>query len=151
MLIVQYFRKLRPQKAIYGNQVSLVPNCSDSIVNALDLLQLCTKVTIMKYVIKQSSKRSSNEAILMWIKWRSFGWSRKPGSRPISWCHQMKTFSALLAFCAGNSPVTSEFPTQRPVAQSFEVFVWSGPEQTAEQTMETLVIWDVIALIMTSL
>ena len=34
----------------------------------------------------------------------------------------METFSALLAICAGNSPVTSEFPTQRPVAQSFDVF-----------------------------
>ena len=34
----------------------------------------------------------------------------------------METFSALLAFCAGNSPVTGEFPTQRPVARSFDVF-----------------------------
>ena len=31
------------------------------------------------------------------------------------WRHQMETFSALLAICAGNSPVTGEFPTQRPV------------------------------------
>ena len=30
-------------------------------------------------------------------------------------------------------------------------FLWSAPEQTAEQTIETLVIWDAIALIMTSL
>ena len=34
----------------------------------------------------------------------------------------METFSALLAFCVGNSPVTAEFPTQRPVTRSFEVF-----------------------------
>ena len=32
------------------------------------------------------------------------------------WRHQMETFSALLAICAGNSPVTGEFPTQKPVA-----------------------------------
>ena len=38
------------------------------------------------------------------------------------WRHQMKTFSALLALCAGNSPVTGEFPTQRPVTRSFDVF-----------------------------
>ena len=39
------------------------------------------------------------------------------------WRHQMVTFSALLALCAGNSPVvTGEFPTQRPVARSFDVF-----------------------------
>ena len=28
------------------------------------------------------------------------------------WRHQMETFSALLALCAGNSPVTGEFPAQ---------------------------------------
>ena len=39
------------------------------------------------------------------------------------WRHQMETFSALLAICAGNSPVPGEFPTQRPVTQSFDVFV----------------------------
>ena len=33
----------------------------------------------------------------------------------------METFSALLAFCVGNSPVPGEFPTQRPVTQSFDV------------------------------
>ena len=34
----------------------------------------------------------------------------------------METFSALLAIRAGNSPVTGEFPSQRPVMQSFDVF-----------------------------
>ena len=38
------------------------------------------------------------------------------------WCQQMETFSALLAICMGNSPVTREFPTQRPVTRSFDVF-----------------------------
>ena len=38
------------------------------------------------------------------------------------WHHQMETFSALLAFCAGNSPVTGEFPAQRPVTRSLKVF-----------------------------
>ena len=38
------------------------------------------------------------------------------------WRHQMETFSALPAFCAGNSPATDEFPSQRPVTQSFGVF-----------------------------
>ena len=39
------------------------------------------------------------------------------------WRHQMETFSVLLAICAGNSPVTGEFPLQRPVTQSFDIFV----------------------------
>ena len=34
----------------------------------------------------------------------------------------METFSALLAICAGNSPVPGEFPTQRPVTRSFDAF-----------------------------
>ena len=42
--------------------------------------------------------------------------------RPSWWRHQMETFSALLALRAGNSPVTSEFPAQRPVTWSFDVF-----------------------------
>ena len=60
------------------------------------------------------------------------GWSSNPFhwclSHHISnsmktWCrHQMETFSALLALCAGNSPVTGEFPAQMPVTRSFEVF-----------------------------
>ena len=34
----------------------------------------------------------------------------------------METVSALLAICAGNSPVTGEFPAQRPVTRSFAFF-----------------------------
>ena len=34
----------------------------------------------------------------------------------------METFSALLAICAGNSAVTGEFPAQRPVTWSLDVF-----------------------------
>ena len=37
------------------------------------------------------------------------------------WRHQMETFSALLAICAGNSPISGEFPAQRPVMRSFDV------------------------------
>ena len=38
------------------------------------------------------------------------------------WRHQMEPFSTLLAIWAGNSPVSGEFPAQRPVTRSFEVF-----------------------------
>ena len=42
---------------------------------------------------------------------------------PLSWwSHQKETFSALPALCAGNSPVTGEFLSQRPLTRSFEVF-----------------------------
>ena len=43
------------------------------------------------------------------------------------WRHQMEKFSALLALCEGNPPVTDGFPSQRSVTRSFDV----------EQTIET--------------
>ena len=41
------------------------------------------------------------------VKWNFIKWKHFPHHWP---------------FCAGNSPVTGEFPTQRPVMQSFDVF-----------------------------
>ena len=38
------------------------------------------------------------------------------------WRHQMETFSALQAVCAGNSPAIGEFPEQRPVTRGFDIF-----------------------------
>ena len=92
--------------------------------------------------------------VLMWHQYdNEFPWSlynhdvsnRKPaglvgtrklhwGARPVPgmsqtwWRHQMETFSALLALCEGNSSVTGEFPSQRPVTRSFDVFLWSASE-----------------------
>ena len=55
------------------------------------------------------------------IVWFSH-WMRRSGVGGLTWWrHQMKTFSALLAFYAGNSPVTGEFPTYRPVTRSSDV------------------------------
>ena len=45
------------------------------------------------------------------------------------WRHQMETFSALLAICAGNSPVPGDFPTQRPVTRSFDVYFDLRPDK----------------------
>ena len=39
------------------------------------------------------------------------------------WRHQMETISMLLAICVGNSPVTGEFPAQRPVTLNVDVFL----------------------------
>ena len=33
-----------------------------------------------------------------------------------------ETFSALLAICAVNSPVTGEFPARRPLTQSLDIY-----------------------------
>ena len=36
------------------------------------------------------------------------------------WRHQMETFSALPVLCAGNSQVTGEIPSQKPVTRNFD-------------------------------
>ena len=51
---------------------------------------------------------------------RTLGWANVHLSS--WWRHQMETFSVLLVLCEGNSQVTSEFPSQRPVTWSFDVF-----------------------------
>ena len=53
-----------------------------------------------------------NELLCMW-----------PWFVRLWWRHKMETFPALLAICAGNSPVTGEFPARRPMARSFDIFV----------------------------
>ena len=68
--------------------------------------------------------------------------SHEPGQQEISWRrHQMETFSALLAICAGNSLVTGEFPAQRPVTRTFDVFLICAWIKDCVQ-IEMLVIWD---------
>ena len=64
------------------------------------------------------------------------------------WRHQIESFAAFLAICAGNSSVTGEFPTHRPVTRSFGVFFLLAPEWTVKETIVRLVIWDAIAPIM---
>ena len=44
----------------------------------------------------------------------------------------METFFALLAICMGNSPVTGEFPAQRPVTELW-YFLWYVPEQMVDE------------------
>ena len=58
------------------------------------------------------TRPQNNKPVTLWLKFWSTSW----------WRHQMETFSALLAICAGNSPVPGEFPTQRPVTRSFDVY-----------------------------
>ena len=57
------------------------------------------------------------------INWQPFAWFIVLLRTDNTWWrHQMETFSVLLDICAGNSPVTGEFPSQRPVTRSFDVF-----------------------------
>ena len=54
----------------------------------------------------------------------------------------METFSALLAICAGNSPVSGEFPAQRQVTRSFDVFFDLRPnKQLSKKNREAGDLW----------
>ena len=68
--------------------------------------------------------RSGPDAVGCRYLWtgNSGGFIFRSCNRGSWWCRQMETFSALLALCAGNSPVTGEFPAQTPVARGVDVF-----------------------------
>ena len=55
-------------------------------------------------------------------RWKPYSQTNTYSSRLAWWRHQMEAFSALLALSAGNSLVTCEFPSQRPVTRNFDVF-----------------------------
>ena len=65
----------------------------------------------------------------------------------------MEIISALLALCVGKSPVAGEFPYQRPVTRSFDVFfdLRLNKRLSIAYAIETPAVWDAIAAIMTSL
>ena len=52
----------------------------------------------------------------------SFAMNNSHGIHFQWWRHQMETFSALLALCEGNRPVTGRFPSRRPATRKLDVF-----------------------------
>ena len=73
--------------------------------------------------LKSPRPTPSNEVDLSRFTHLSGEASSKRHSPQIStwWRHQMEPFPALLAICAGHSPVTGELPAQRPVTGSYDV------------------------------
>ena len=75
---------------------------------------------------------------------------KRNGHHALWWRHQMETFSALLA-------LWEESVGHRwiPLAMTSDAELWcfllSAPERTVEKTIETPIIWEAVALIMTPL
>ena len=93
----------------------------DCLINSLfsdqhrspTLLALCGKSTWNRWIPCTKRQQCGRHFHAITWSWTvDFSW----------WCHQMETFSVWLAICAGNSLVTGEFPAQRPVTRSFDVF-----------------------------
>ena len=94
-------------------------------------IEMCCKGTDLKRLSLRGTRQSNTEVLQKGlyyyrvqcdaVKTRSL--LSKIAVRVRSWWrHQMETFSALLAICAGNSLVPGQFPTQRPVMWSFDAF-----------------------------
>ena len=70
---------------------------------------------ISTYISRSLPAASQNhDDVLTWKRFPHYWWGESS--------HWQWLFSALLAICAGNSPVTGEFSAQRPVTRSFGVF-----------------------------
>ena len=87
-------------------------------------------------------QRLENSCQLTWIPRWIFPWTW--------WCHQMETFPRFWPFVGGIHR-HRWIPHTKASDAEFWWFLWSAPEPTVEQTMETPVTWDAIALIVTSL
>ena len=74
-------------------------------------MDICVLTLIPESQIRMERNVCVGDSVMLW-EFNDAPW----------WRHLMETFSALLAICAGNSPVPGEFPTQRPVTRSFDVF-----------------------------
>ena len=103
---------------------------SDIIINDLGNTQMnmpdhqgTYKISLKNTTVHQSQSHIP-QCIIFWQTW---------------WRHQMEIFSALLAICVGNSPVPGEFPTQRPVTRSFDVFFDLHPNKRLSLVIYTCV------------
>ena len=92
------------------NGVCVGRNCSSGIRYLRRTNNSCYTVTLEGGILHDFHSQKACYILLLIVA--DYTW----------WRHQMETFSALLAICAGNSPVPGEFPAQRPVTQSFDVY-----------------------------
>ena len=128
-------------KFTLGNQNSRLVNVLEMIISLLQLLLNNTKVWLVtaefnwikstQYIWWSNIIWHSYSSIITYVELKcDFHQQKHKCISSNWWCiycrswwhHQMETFSALLALCVRNSQVTGEFPTQRLVTRSFDVF-----------------------------
>ena len=123
----------------------------------LSQIQLYQSITLWYKRDKETPSGMDDIRILVLMKvvrryWRVMCLIAPCGLESTWWRHQMETFSTLLAFCAGNSPVTGEFPAQRPVTRSFGVFFdlcpnkWLGKQWDAGDLRRHPAYYDVFVM-----
>ena len=103
---------------------------ADNIENIKSLASLAIRVGNLFVTSRSPTKETMIESCslawrILYEKYRLpvTGWIPYKNKTKFAWWrHQVETFSALLDLCAGNSPVSDEFPAQRPVTRNFDVF-----------------------------
>ena len=100
------------------------------LISIIKLPHISPKGQWVNIAMEMSYKQWPGLVCLFWcaanLPTRTFTRNQQPypsyWHRSVWWRHQMEISSALLALCAGNSPVTVEFPAQMPVTRNFDVF-----------------------------
>ena len=95
--------------------------CLTQVLSKLIHLEVCWSFTHFRLYFFRCVHGDSRNNI-GWIALKCWAHIGNDDATSSWWRHEMETFSALLAICAGNSPVPGEFPTQRPVTRSCNVF-----------------------------
>ena len=98
---------------IYSRTIASIANVYCWLYPTLNKVYLNLSYLILSYL---STYRCSAPEL------SSHGACKCPSLSVAWWRNQMETLSALLVRCVGNSPVTGEFPSQRPVTRNFDVF-----------------------------
>ena len=88
------------------------------------MIYICRERVIYIYVPVLLCKNLFINLIVIWCVHKSCSFSDYRLYHVAWWRHQIETFSVLLVLCTGNSLVTGEFPSQRPVTRSFDVFFY---------------------------
>ena len=63
------------------------------------------------------------------------------------WCHDMEMLYASLSLWEENPLITGGFPSQKASNAELWCFIRCSPDYSAEQTVELLVIWDVLTFV----
>ena len=116
-----------PKQPRFGNIISQMRYVTALIkwqIN-IDLLRYIYLITCENWSIHQHKRNARrafyNKPVLKDIPALYITWKRSCAF-VLWWRHRIETFSALLALCVGKSPVTGEFPAQRPVTRRFDIF-----------------------------
>ena len=109
----------------------LVHERRNSIANALELY--LSFINPSKWPV-ESNAWFRTFALIVIMGIQPFPTTPSRGTRAW-WRHKMEIFSALLALCAGNSPVICEFPSQRPVTRNFYGFFHLHPKKRLSKTV----------------